>query len=138
MKRILVGGCFDLIHYGHIKFLTEAKKLGDYLIVALESDKNVRKHKGANRPIHSQSERAKMLRSLKMVDEVILLPEMKSDKDYFDLVKKIKPDIIAVTKDDPQMENKKRQANITGAKIITVTPRIQPHSTTNLIEKLGL
>lgn len=138
MTKILVGGCFDLIHYGHIVFLTEAKKLGDYLIVALESDENVRKYKGKNRPIHQQTERAKMLRSLKMIDEVLELPKMNTDKDYFDLVKKIKPNIIAVTENDSQIENKKRQAISVGGKLVLVTPLIEPHSTTNLIEKLGL
>ena len=60
MKKVLVGGCFDLIHYGHIVFLKEARKQGDYLIVALESDDNVKKYKGENRPVHKQSERAEM------------------------------------------------------------------------------
>ncbi|MCR4263595.1 MAG: adenylyltransferase/cytidyltransferase family protein, partial [Candidatus Roizmanbacteria bacterium] len=83
MKKVLVGGCFDLIHYGHITFLSEARKQGDYLIVALESDENVKKYKGPNRPIHKQAERAEMLRSLRMVDEVVELPEMKEDYDYF-------------------------------------------------------
>ena len=138
MKRILVGGCFDLIHYGHIKFLTEAKKQGDLLIVALESDDNVKKYKGTNRPIHKQSERAEMLKSLKMVDEVLSLPPMNSDQEYFNLVKKIKPNIIAITKNDRQTENKKKQAELVGAKLVVVTPRIEPYSTTDLIKKLGL
>ncbi|MBI3343244.1 adenylyltransferase/cytidyltransferase family protein, partial [Candidatus Gottesmanbacteria bacterium] len=61
MKKILVGGCFDLLHYGHIRFLEEAKKLGDHLVVALESDENVRRMKGEGRPIHTQAQRKEML-----------------------------------------------------------------------------
>src|SRR3989344_778847 len=117
MKRVLVGGCFDLIHYGHIRFLTESKKQGDYLIVALESDENVRKYKGENRPIHTQKERAEMLRSLKMVDEVVELPSMNGDEEYFDFVIKIKPDVIAITENDPQTQNKKMQADLINAAV---------------------
>ncbi len=74
MKKVLVGGCFDLLHFGHIKFLEEAKKSGDYLVVALESDENVRRTKGETRPIHTQEQRKAMLESLTCVDEVIMLP----------------------------------------------------------------
>ena len=136
MKRVLVGGCFDLIHYGHIVFLKEARKQGDYLIVALESDDNVKKYKGENRPVHKQSERAEMLRSLRMVDEVIELPPMNSDKEYFDLVKHVLPNVIAITKDDPQTENKKKQASLINAQTVEVTHLVRPYSTTLLINEL--
>src|SRR3989338_6863061 len=127
MKKVLVGGCFDLIHYGHIVFLKEARKQGDYLIVALESDDNVKKYKGENRPVHKQSERAEMLRSLRMVDEVIELPPMNSDKEYFDLVKHVLPNVIAITKDDPQTENKKKQASLINAQTVEVTHLVRPY-----------
>ena len=135
MITVLTGGCFDLIHYGHIVFLTKAKKLGDRLVVALESDENVRKYKGSDRPIHTQKQRSAMLKSLRMVDEVIELPPMEGDGDYFNLVNEIKPDIIAITADDPQRENKKRQVELAGGKLIVVTPRLEQHSTTR-IEKV--
>lgn len=138
MKKVLVGGCFDLIHYGHIVFLKEAKKQGDYLVVALESDENVKRYKGENRPIHTQKERAEMLRSIRLVDEVIELPPMNGDKEYFDFVKKIKPDVIAITQNDPQTENKKKQTEEIGAKLVVVTPRLEPHSTSRLIKLLEL
>lgn len=138
MKKVLVGGCFDLIHFGHIVFLKEAKKQGDYLVVALESDENVKKHKGENRPIHTQKERAEMLRSLRMVDEVVELTPLTTDKDYYDFVYRLKPDVIAITKNDPQTENKKKQADGIGAKLMVVTPRLEPHSTSQLLHQLEL
>lgn len=138
MKKVLTGGCFDLIHYGHIVFLKNAKKQGDYLIVALESDENVKRRKGENRPIHTQSERAAMLKSLIMVDEVIELPTLTGYDQYFEIVKKIKPDIIAVTEGDPQTENKRKQAKLVNAEIKIVVPRLEPHSTSRLIRELDL
>jgi FAD synthetase len=136
MKRVLVGGCFDLIHFGHITFLQNAQAQGDYLIIALESDENVRRRKGNNRPIHTQKERAEMLKSLRMVDEVVELPVMTSDTDYEELVKKIKPDVIAVTEDDPYLDHKKRQAETIGSQLVVVSPLVKNYSTSLLLQEI--
>jgi rfaE bifunctional protein nucleotidyltransferase chain/domain len=101
MVKVLVGGCFDLLHKGHISFLKKAKKAGDKLVVLLESDEKIKKLKGESRPVQIQEVRAKALSGLGFVDEIIKLPFMDSDKDYDELVKKIKPDIIAVTEGYP-------------------------------------
>jgi FAD synthetase len=121
-KVVLVGGCFDLLHYGHIKFLKEAKKLGDFLIVALESDENTKKLKGKGRPIHTQSQRAEILEALKFVDKVLYLPEMKSDSDYWKVIKAVSPSVIAVTEGDPNINKKKLHAKKVGAKIVQIPP----------------
>jgi len=134
-KKVLVGGCFDLLHIGHIRFLKAAKKQGDTLIVALESDDFIKKIK-KRQPFHSQIERAEILSSLKMVNVVILLPFLKSDNDYLNLVKMVKPNIIAVTKNDPQLKNKKRQANKIGGILKIVTPHIKNITSSKLIKKV--
>ena len=136
-RVVLVGGCFDLLHYGHISFLKQAKTLGDYLIVALEADQNVRLAKGDNRPIHSQQQRKEMLESLTCVDEVISLPPMNLDTQYFDLVEKIHPQIIAVTEGDPVEDKKLKQAERVGAKIVVI-PRVHTPSTSQLAKLLDL
>lgn len=118
-RKVLVGGCFDLIHYGHFSFLINSKKQGDLLIIALESNEFIKKKKGKG-PIHNQIQRAKILSGFSFVDLVILLPYLEKDKEYFSLVTKIKPQVIAVTKEDEQIENKKRQAEQVGAKVKTV------------------
>lgn len=133
-KIVLVGGCFDVLHLGHVIFLEKAKKLGDRLVVLLESDENIKKDKGNNRPINNQEIRAKMLASLKMVDQVIKLPEMKTDDEYLALIKKIKPKVIAVTSDDKRISQKKEQARLVGAKVIEVTPLVPYQSTSRVIE----
>ena len=133
-KIVLVGGCFDVLHLGHVIFLEKAKKLGDKLIVLLESDENIKKEKGNNRPINNQENRAKMLMSLKVVDKVINLPEMKTDEEYVVLIKKISPSIIAITDGDKRLIQKKEQAKIIGAKLVVVTKLIPQQSTSRVIE----
>ena len=82
MKVVLVGGCFDVLHFGHIEFLKHAKEQGTFLVVALESDENVKRRKGDLRPIHTQEQRKGMLQALSFVDEVIMLPTMTHDNEY--------------------------------------------------------
>lgn len=132
---VLVGGCFDILHFGHIKFLEKAKKEGDVLIVALESDENIKRLKGKGRPIHFQKKRAEMLAALEFVDFVICLPFMKSGNDYLDLVKKVKPDLIAVTRGDPKLKNKSIQAKVIGAKVKIVSNRLKTFSTREIIQQ---
>jgi len=136
-KIVLTGGCFDILHIGHVRFLSEAKGMGDYLVVLLESDKNVKKLKGKNRPVFIQEERAEMLSALGSVDLIVLLPMMENDSDYLNLVTKVKPDIIAVTEDDPHIEIKRGQAKEVGGelKIISLT---KTFSTSKLAKILGV
>lgn len=137
LTKVLVGGCFDLIHYGHVSFLEKAKQAGDFLIVALESDETVRKLKGDTRPIHTQMQRQRMLEALRMVDEVIVLPPMNGDKDYQDLVATLNPDVLAVTEGDPITEKKNHQAELIGATLVII-PKIHTPSTSQLAKLLEL
>lgn len=132
----MAGGCFDLIHFGHVQFLKKARSYGDWLVVALESDANVAKLKGRGRPIHSQKQRRVMLESLSFVDEVVSLPIMKSDADYLALVKKVSPKVIAVTKGDPHLAKKRSHAKGVGAKVLEI-PKIRVASTSAILEKLN-
>ncbi len=136
-KTVLVGGCFDFIHFGHVSFLKQAKSFGERLVVALESDENVRHTKGETRPIHPQKQRKEMLESLSFVDEVIPLPPMKTDADYFKLVTQIRPTVIAVTEGDPILDKKRHQAEMIGAQL-AVVPKIHTPSTSQLAKLLDL
>lgn len=132
-KTVVVsGGCFDILHIGHIKFLEKAKEQGDFLFILLESDENVRKLKGNNRPINSQKDRAQILAALSCVDFVVLLNEMKKNDDYDNLIYKINPNIIVTTKDDPQGIHNERQARKIKAKVSYVIGRIENKSTSKL------
>lgn len=134
---VLVGGCFDLLHFGHIAFLKQAKAHGDYLIVALESDETVRRLKNENRPIHIQRQRREMLEALSCVDQVVELPPMTTDQEYFDFVKKLSPAVIAVTDGDPILAKKQQQATTVGAKLVVI-PKIHTPSTSQLAKLLEL
>jgi len=135
MSTVLVGGCFDLIHIGHIYFLEEAKKLGDTLIVLLESDETIKRLKGNHRPIHSQEERKKMLLSIRFVDDVVSIPPFHTDKEYFDVIQHIHPNIIAFTEGDPILTKKMKQTELVGARAVII-PKIPNHSTTSLAKVL--
>ena len=90
-KVVFTNGCFDILHSGHAVYLDRAKKLGDFLIVGLNTDPSVRRLKGRNRPIIGFRERALLLSYLAPVDLVVGF----SDDTPLKLIKKLKPDILA-------------------------------------------
>ena len=89
-KIVFTNGCFDLLHVGHIRYLSHAKKLGDFLIIGLNSDRSVKKLKGKDRPINSFEDRAILLSALNSVDLVIKFEEQTPEN----LIKDIVPDIL--------------------------------------------
>lgn len=133
---VVVGGFFDILHEGHIKFLDAAKKYADVLFVLLEEDSKA-KEKGAARPIHPQANRAKILSSLESVNYIIMLKNMTNNNQYDKLMSEIRPDIIATTYGDQYVEHKKRQAKLIGAKVVYAIKRIPEHSTTKYIKLIN-
>lgn len=136
-KTVLVGGCFDVLHFGHIMFLAQAKKLGDILIVLLESDEKVRAMKGDKRPIHTQKQRKAMLDALLCVDEVVVLPSVTTDTYYKKLINRMKPSIVAATEGDPILDKKRKQAEAIGAQLVVI-PKVHTPSTSQLAKLLEL
>jgi rfaE bifunctional protein nucleotidyltransferase chain/domain len=132
-KIVLAGGCFDILHLGHITFLEKAKEEADIFFVLLESDENIKRTKGESRPINTQHDRAKILASLTMVDYVVTLPDITDNQMYDDLVIQIKPAIIATTAGDNNRSHKERQAEKIQAKVVDVTPPISNQSTSRLV-----
>jgi FAD synthetase len=100
MVRVMATGVFDILHLGHVHYLEEAKKLGDELVVVVATDKTVKERK--HEPITPQDMRLKMIESLRAVDKAVLGGE----GDMFEIVREIKPDIIALGHDqmhEPEM-----------------------------------
>lgn len=89
-KVVFTNGCFDILHAGHVDYLNKAKKLGDVLIVGLNSDLSIKKIKGENRPIINENERAYILSNLKAVDYIILFDE----ETPLNLIEKLVPDVL--------------------------------------------
>ena len=88
-KIVFTNGCFDILHVGHVRYLTTAKSFGDILIVGLNTDESVKMLKGENRPINNEKDRAEVLLGLKAVDYVVLFGERTAEN----LVSEIRPDV---------------------------------------------
>lgn len=89
-KIVFTNGCFDLLHVGHVRYLAQAKKLGDFLIIGLNSDNSVKELKGEDRPMNSFEDRATLLSAIESVDSVIMFEEQTPEN----LIKDIVPDIL--------------------------------------------
>ncbi len=89
-KIVFTNGCFDVLHSGHTKYLSESKKLGDILVIGLNSDNSVKRLKGENRPINNELDRAEVLSSLASVDFVSIFDE----DTPFELIKCVTPDVL--------------------------------------------
>ena len=133
---VLAGGCFDILHIGHVLFLKAAKREGDALFLLLESDENIIKRKGKGRPVNALENRAIILSAIESVDYIIPLVGVTKDGEYDRLMVKIKPDVIAMTQGDPQIRQRARQAKLVGAKLKLVINKVENKSTTALISQI--
>lgn len=131
-KIVFTNGCFDLLHPGHIDYLSRARKLGDKLIIGLNSDDSVSRLKGPQRPINNQNDRAFMLAAYSFVDAIILFEE---DTPY-KLISTVKPDFL-VKGGDYSTEN------IVGADLVqsaggqvVILPFLDGYSSSSIISKI--
>ena len=129
MKISFVNGCFDVLHPGHIQLLEYARSFGDYLIVAIDSDRKVAEMKGPKRPIFSQYDRAAVLKSIRHVD-IVHVFDTREELEY--LLESIKPDTMVVGSDWKGKE-------VVGshyAKQVRFFDRIGEYSTTKTVKHL--
>ena len=130
---VFTNGCFDIIHPGHIYYLSEAKKFGDYLIIGLNTDASVRRLKGEGRPINSEQDRAIVMDGLKPVDIVVFFDE----DTPLALIQEISPDVLVKGGDY-------KADTIVGADFmkqrngkVVIIPFLEGKSTTKIIEKIN-
>jgi rfaE bifunctional protein nucleotidyltransferase chain/domain len=131
-KVIFTNGCFDILHAGHTRYLREAKKLGDVLVLALNSDSSVRSIKGEKRPIVPESERAEVVASLASVDYVTIFDEMTP----LELIEFLQPDVIVKGGDWAEKDIVGAEAVAKWGGRVAIMPEIEGASTTNVIEKV--
>lgn len=131
-KIIFTNGCFDLIHVGHLRTFIEAKKLGDLLIVGINSDRSVKTLKGESRPLISELDRAELISALKPVDYVIIFDEI----DVSNLLETVQPDIY-VKGGDYTLENLPEKETINRFNIkVKFIPLVAGISTTELVNRI--
>ena len=131
-RLVFTNGVFDLLHVGHVRYLTEARALGDALVVAINSDRTVRELKGPDRPVFDQAERAEILAALKVVDYVIVFDDVSPRK----LIATLLPDIL-VKGGDYQLDqiHGREEVEAAGGEVISL-PFVEGASTTTLIERM--
>lgn len=131
-KIVFTNGCFDILHIGHIRYLQESARLGDVLIIGLNSDASVKRLKGPERPINSEAERAEMLSALEFVNYVAIFEE----DTPIELIKKIKPDVL-VKGGDYRNEYVvgTNEVESRGGRLVLI-PFVEGKSTTEIIERI--
>lgn len=129
----LTNGCFDILHVGHARYLSEAKKLADILIIGVNSDNSVRRLKGPQRPLNNENDRSEMLGYFYFVNYTVIFEELTADN----LLLKIKPDFY-VKGGDYTKESLPESKTIdeVGSKVVFIN-YIQGYSTTKIIEKIS-
>jgi D-beta-D-heptose 7-phosphate kinase/D-beta-D-heptose 1-phosphate adenosyltransferase len=132
-KRIVfTNGCFDLLHIGHIRYLEEAKSLGDILVVGVNSDRSVRGMKGPNRPILPEEERAEILSSLECVSYITIFDESTP----LELISTLQPHVLVKGGDwTKESTVGKEVVERLGGEVV-ILPFVEGSSTSNLIETI--
>ncbi len=134
-KMVFTNGCFDLLHAGHVRYLQQARELGDVLIVAINSDASVRALKGPSRPVNSELDRAEVVAALRCVDGVVIF----EDQRVTSLIEQIQPHLYAKGGDyTPETLDPGEKAALDQAgTAIRILPLVPGRSTTNTIAKLA-
>lgn len=130
-RMVFTNGCFDILHRGHVYYLSKAREMGDLLVIGLNSDSSVSRLKGENRPVNDQIARAEMLGALGMVDFIILFEE----DTPMNLITSLKPDVL-VKGGDYKMEDIVGYKELLswGGKVLTI-PTLEGYSTTSILNK---
>ncbi len=131
-RLVFTNGVFDLLHVGHVRYVAQARTLGDALIVAINSDRTVRELKGADRPIFDQTERAEIVAALRHVDYVTVFDDISPRS----LIAKLLPDVLVKGGDyDLDQIHGREEVEAAGGKVISL-PFVEGASTTTLIERM--
>ena len=131
-RLVFTNGVFDLLHVGHVRYLAQARALGDALLVAINSDRRVRELKGPDRPIFTEAERAEILAALRSVDYVTVFDDVSPRS----LITQLLPDVL-VKGGDYQLDqiHGREEVEAAGGSVISL-PFVEGASTTQIIERM--
>jgi D-beta-D-heptose 7-phosphate kinase/D-beta-D-heptose 1-phosphate adenosyltransferase len=129
---VFTNGVFDLLHPGHVRYLQQARSLGDALIVGLNSDESVRRNKGPERPITPQSERAELLAALDCVDAVVVFPE----ETPAGIIRAVLPDVLVKGADWPADQIVGRDTVEAAGGRVVLVPVEEGYSTTSIVNRI--
>jgi rfaE bifunctional protein nucleotidyltransferase chain/domain len=130
-KVVFTNGCFDILHVGHVEYLTFARSQGDVLVVGLNSDASVRRNKGERRPVVLEGDRAKVLAALEMVDYVVIFDE----DEPAELIGKLLPDVLVKGEDWAHYVSGREVVEKNGGKVV-LAPVVAGRSTSSIIERI--
>ena len=128
-RVVLANGCFDLLHVGHVRYLSAARGLGDALVVGLNSDASVRRLKGPGRPVMPADERAELIGALASVDLVVVFDEDSADT----LIARLRPDVHAKGTDYTEASVPERAAVLAAGGRVAIAGDPKSHATRDLI-----
>ncbi|HSB09390.1 MAG TPA: D-glycero-beta-D-manno-heptose 1-phosphate adenylyltransferase [Blastocatellia bacterium] len=131
-RLVFTNGCFDLLHAGHVRYLSQARSLGDALVVALNSDRSVRELKGEGRPILNEQERAEVIAALEAVDYVIIFDEATPR----DLIADLLPDVLVKGGDWPLDQIAGREEVEAAGGTVQSLPYLEGSSTSDVIDRI--
>jgi rfaE bifunctional protein nucleotidyltransferase chain/domain len=131
-KVVLANGCFDILHVGHVRYLEAARKMGDALVVAINSDRSVREIKGPGRPILNDDERVKLVSALRCVDHVLVFDE----PDVSRVLDVLRPAIHAKGTDYTEQTVPERRQVIAYGGSVRIAGDPKDHSTRNVIKRI--
>lgn len=131
-KVVLANGCFDILHVGHVRYLEGARKLGDALVVAINSDRSVRALKGPGRPVLNEQERVELVSALRCVDHVVVFDE----PDVTRILETLRPDIHAKGTDYTEANVPERDHVRAYGGQVRITGDAKDHSTRDVIRKI--
>ncbi|HEY0385122.1 MAG TPA: D-glycero-beta-D-manno-heptose 1-phosphate adenylyltransferase [Pyrinomonadaceae bacterium] len=132
-RIVMANGCFDILHVGHVRYLEEARSLGDLLVVAINTDEQVRALKGEGRPFVPERERAEIIAALRSVDYVTIFPERTVEA----LLRAIRPDIHAKGTDYTEETVPERDVVRSYGGRVMIVGDPKNHSSTEMVEKVG-
>jgi len=132
-KIVFTNGCFDLLHYGHIKYLQDAKKKGDVLVVGINSDSSVKRIKEDKRPVVNEKDRLRLVAALESVDYVVLFKE----DTPLEIIKFIKPDVLVKGADWNKNNIVGRDIVLSYDGRVSTIKFVKGYSTSNLIKKIA-